>query len=105
MEILVESKDLCYKLTVSNGAGEDGEMKRSKIRAALTVAGVAWFLLLGLRGPDLAWSQGGGSASIFQSYAKPLPLPDFSLEDLQGNAVQIQAFKGKVILLNFWATW
>jgi len=34
-----------------------------------------------------------------------LPLPDFSLEDLQGKTVQIQAFKGKVILLNFWATW
>jgi cytochrome oxidase Cu insertion factor (SCO1/SenC/PrrC family) len=80
-------------------------MKGSKFRAGFVVALVAWVLLLGLGGPDLAWSQGGGSASIFQSYAKPLPLPDFSLEDLQGKTVQIQAFKGKVILLNFWATW
>jgi cytochrome oxidase Cu insertion factor (SCO1/SenC/PrrC family) len=80
-------------------------MNGSKIRAGIGVAVVAWVLIPGLGGPDWAWSQGGGSGSIFQSYAKPLPLPDFSLEDLQGKTVQIQAFKGKVILLNFWATW
>ena len=80
-------------------------MKGSQIRAGWVVAAVAWVFLLGFGAPNLAWSQGGGSASIFQSYAKPLPLPDFSLEDLQGKVVQIQAFKGKVILLNFWATW
>ena len=51
-----------------------------------------------------AWAQGGG-ANAFQSYARPLPLPDFSLEDLQGKTVQIKEYKGKVILLNFWATW
>ena len=80
-------------------------MQRRKMRAGLAVAGLACLLLLGFRGPDLAWSQGGGSTSVFQPYAKPLPLPDFSLEDLQGKAVQIQTFKGKVILLNFWASW
>ena len=80
-------------------------MKGSKIRADIFVAVVAWVLLAGLGGSDLAWSQGGGSASIFQSYAIPLPLPDFSLEDLQGKKVQTQTFKGKVIVLNFWATW
>jgi len=80
-------------------------MKGSKIRTGIVVAAVAWVLLPALPGPDLAWAQGGGSASIFQSYAIPLPLPDFSLEDLQGKKVQTQAFKGKVIVLNFWATW
>jgi cytochrome oxidase Cu insertion factor (SCO1/SenC/PrrC family) len=66
---------------------------------------MAWFILLGFWSIDLAWSQGGGSGSLFQSYAKPLPLPDFSLEDAQGKTVQIKDHKGKVILLNFWATW
>ncbi|NWF56018.1 MAG: redoxin domain-containing protein [Syntrophaceae bacterium] len=80
-------------------------MKGSKIGFRCIVAAAAGFLFLGFLGPDGAWSQGGGSASIFQSYAKPLPLPDFSLEDLEGKAVQIRDFKGKVILLNFWATW
>ena len=31
--------------------------------------------------------------------------PDFSLTDLNGKEVEIKKFKGKVIFLNFWATW
>jgi peroxiredoxin len=31
--------------------------------------------------------------------------PDFSLKDLKGREVEIKQFKGKVIFLNFWATW
>ncbi|MGE3190657.1 MAG: peroxiredoxin family protein, partial [Vicinamibacterales bacterium] len=30
---------------------------------------------------------------------------DFTLPDLEGNDVTLASFKGKVILLNFWATW
>ncbi len=36
--------------------------------------------------------------------AKPANL-DFSLPDLDGKQVKLSDFKGKVILLNFWATW
>ena len=31
--------------------------------------------------------------------------PDFSLKDLKGTEVEIKQFKGKVVFLNFWATW
>lgn len=31
--------------------------------------------------------------------------PDFSLMDLQGNKISISSLKGKVIVLNFWASW
>jgi peroxiredoxin len=31
--------------------------------------------------------------------------PDFTLNDASGKPVQLSAFKGKVVLLNFWATW
>jgi peroxiredoxin len=30
---------------------------------------------------------------------------DFTLEDAKGAKVQLSALKGKVVLLNFWATW
>jgi peroxiredoxin len=30
---------------------------------------------------------------------------DFSLEDLNGKKVGLKQFKGKVVFLNFWATW
>ncbi len=33
------------------------------------------------------------------------PAPDFELKDLQGNTVHLSDFKGKVVVLNFWATW
>lgn len=32
-------------------------------------------------------------------------LPSLNLEDLKGNKVDLKTFKGKVIFLNFWATW
>lgn len=31
--------------------------------------------------------------------------PDFSLLDLDGNTVTLSDFEGKVVILNFWATW
>ncbi|MDD5593970.1 MAG: TlpA disulfide reductase family protein, partial [Candidatus Margulisbacteria bacterium] len=31
--------------------------------------------------------------------------PDFTLSDLAGQKVKLSSYKGKVILLNFWATW
>ncbi len=36
--------------------------------------------------------------------AKPANL-DFTMKDLDGKDVSLASFKGKVILLNFWATW
>jgi peroxiredoxin len=33
------------------------------------------------------------------------PAPDFSLNDSDGRAVQLSDYRGKVVLLNFWATW
>jgi thiol-disulfide isomerase/thioredoxin len=31
--------------------------------------------------------------------------PDFQLEDMQGNKVSLAGLRGKVVLINFWATW
>lgn len=33
------------------------------------------------------------------------PAPDFSLKDVHGREVKLSDYKGKVVLLNFWATW
>lgn len=38
-------------------------------------------------------------------YNKPLPARNFEVADLKGNFVQLNQFRGKVVLLNFWATW
>jgi thiol-disulfide isomerase/thioredoxin len=36
---------------------------------------------------------------------KGRPLPDFELVDLNGKKHSIAGYKGKVLLVNFWATW
>ena len=34
-----------------------------------------------------------------------VPAPDFSIQDLQGNTLKLADYKGKVLVINFWATW
>ena len=36
---------------------------------------------------------------------RPLALPAFALKDSDGKVIDQKAWKGKVVLLNFWATW
>lgn len=38
-------------------------------------------------------------------YTPPKPAPEFTLPDLAGKPVRLADFKGKVVLLFFWATW
>jgi peroxiredoxin len=33
------------------------------------------------------------------------PAPEFTLKDLTGNEVNLSDYRGKVVVLNFWATW
>ncbi len=40
-----------------------------------------------------------------QPYDPPKPAPLFTLPDLEGRAVSLEALRGKLVLLLFWATW
>ena len=35
----------------------------------------------------------------------PLAAPDFTLVDMDGEAYALKDYRGKVVMLNFWATW
>jgi peroxiredoxin len=35
----------------------------------------------------------------------PIEAPDFALDNLEGSTMSLKDFQGKVIFLNFWATW
>ena len=53
--------------------------------------------------PALAASPADDAAACM---ANPKPANfDFTMKDVDGNQVSLSAYKGKVVLLNFWATW
>lgn len=44
-------------------------------------------------------------AASAHTYQEGVAAPDFVLPDLDGRQVRLSDFKGKAVLLNFWATW
>jgi len=44
-------------------------------------------------------------AAVLHAQGVDVPAPDFFVKDLQGNAVRLADYKGKVLFVNFWATW
>ncbi|MGA8620478.1 MAG: TlpA disulfide reductase family protein [Candidatus Sulfotelmatobacter sp.] len=44
-------------------------------------------------------------ADLTSHLPKSSPAPDFSLESLDGKTTRLSDFRGKAVLLNFWATW
>ena len=70
------------------------------LQAIRTVVGVVAFAFI-LLGQVV--SQGWGMA------ARPpvvgLPAPEFQLPDLEGHVRHLSQYRGRIVLLNFWATW
>ena len=44
-------------------------------------------------------------ATFFSVTAKAQDLPTLELKDIHGRTFRLSDYKGKVVLLNFWATW
>jgi peroxiredoxin len=40
-----------------------------------------------------------------QQGSGPQPAPDFKLKDLSGKQIKLSDYRGKVVIINFWATW
>jgi thiol-disulfide isomerase/thioredoxin len=71
------------------------------------VVPVALFaVLLGLSAPVLAEKPPiAGDMKDFITAEPVKPVPAFAITDLEGKEVTLDALKGKVVVLNLWATW
>ncbi len=58
---------------------------------------IAMLLICGIHGPVYA--------TELKPYQGDIPATDFVLRDLYGKSHQLHDYQGKVVLLNFWATW
>ena len=76
-------------------------MKKRMLRVTGIVMGVA--LLVIMSGPNPSRLQ-AAAEDVCDANGKLANL-DFILKDINGKEVSLSAYKGKVILLDFWATW
>ncbi len=53
----------------------------------------------------MGWRSRGSTKTGGTSSAVHLVAPDFSLQDLTGQPLNLASYRGKVVLLDFWATW
>jgi len=86
------------------------------VLGALAALAVALFTVPLLRSPDVGSAAGNGPATspgggpelegVGACAVSEGPASfDFTLKDMNGKDVQLADYKGKVVLLNFWATW
>jgi thiol-disulfide isomerase/thioredoxin len=47
----------------------------------------------------------GVALNVAKANSAPRPAPDVTLKDLDGKDLSLSQYKGKVVLVNFWATW
>lgn len=74
------------------------QVKPSVARRLVVMVGGFAILALAF---GVVWMQ----SSKYEPLVVGMNAPDFSLPDLQGKNQRLSAYRGKVIFLNFWATW
>ena len=68
--------------------------------AAMVLLIIAGFFLFRDTGPEI-----NGVKVAVADVSEGEPAPDFTLQTVDGESVTLSDFKGKVVMVNFWATW
>ena len=46
-----------------------------------------------------------GVTSDWHKFESPAPAPDFTLQQLDGGTVRLSELRGRIVIVEFWATW
>jgi cytochrome c biogenesis protein CcmG/thiol:disulfide interchange protein DsbE len=78
-------------------------VKRNVVVLAVVIATITAMLVAG----KYMARRSGSSAkpATMAGSVRGLPAPDFELKTVEGKVVRLSDFRGKAVLLNFWATW
>ena len=79
-------------------------MKRNTVVLAIVILAVTFMLYMGRRlaGPP---RQGVVKGSALVGEVRGQMAPDFELKDLDGRTIRLSDYRGKAVVLNFWATY
>jgi thiol-disulfide isomerase/thioredoxin len=82
---------------------------RPGVRPAWLLLGAAGLLLVGALAGATLWGRPGPATEAVPAFdvirGALGPAAEFTLSGLDGRAVSLREFRGRVVLLNFWATW
>lgn len=76
-------------------------MKRASIVVLIVAVTVAAVLVARFR----SYHRASAAATSLSFNGNGQTAPDFGLESLEGKTIHLSDFRGKAVLLNFWATW
>jgi thiol-disulfide isomerase/thioredoxin len=81
--------------------------RRILLALSLVVAvAVGWGVARYLSGVQGGATPGGaGEKLTLRLLSSPTPVPSFTFHDLDGRAISSESLRGKVTIVNFWATW
>ena len=68
---------------------------------AIALLAISTLLAVGI----LMASEPAGAPAALLPAAQRKPAPEFALQDSSGKTVSLKDYRGKVVLLDFWATW
>src|SRR5690349_21516097 len=81
-----------HKAIVRPGAREATEESSQRAWANMTLPGIVFAAMMIVFSPAGVWGQETSA-------------PELTLTDLNGRTVRLSDYHGKVVLINFWATW
>ena len=73
--------------------------------AAAAMAALAVIALAVRYTRNVGTSLSGGPTRTVQFVKNPAPVPEMTFRDIDGRTMSTNDWKGKVVLVNFWATW